>query len=75
MQDIISRLNIKYNSFLENEGRWLGGDFSLIFEKSNNKELNDIAQIKMSVFHMLPNSIKHELLKELDLKGIKYINI
>ncbi|MDM1050374.1 hypothetical protein [Sphingobacterium hotanense] len=60
--ECFKRLDGKYRTYLEREGRWLGGSLIniLVFPSVTDKEVREV-QVKMEIFNMLPNDIKSDV--------------
>ncbi|WP_333862439.1 hypothetical protein [Sphingobacterium sp.] len=57
MKDLINKIDEKYYSYLNNEGKWLGGTLATVFK---NK---DYTEFKKEVFINLPHYIQEDLKK------------
>ncbi|MVZ64504.1 hypothetical protein GQF61_01455 [Sphingobacterium sp. DK4209] len=55
-------LDSKYQSFLEREGRWLGGSLTNVLTNTKNSSNEDVIQVKRDVFNMLPSNIKADII-------------
>ena len=60
IRESFKQLDGKYRTYLEREGRWLGGSLIniLVFSSVTDNEV----QVKREVLNMLPNDIKSDVL-------------
>ena len=60
IRESFKQLDGKYRTYLDREGRWLGGSLIniLVFSSVTDNEV----QVKWEVFNMLPNDIKSDVL-------------
>lgn len=60
IRESFKQLDGKYRTYLDREGRWLGGSLIniLVFSSVTDNEV----QVKREVFNMLPNDIKSDVL-------------
>lgn len=60
IRESFKQLDGKYRTYLEREGRWLGGSLIniLVFSSVTDNEV----QVKREVFNMLPHDIKSDVL-------------
>lgn len=62
MKDFIDNLNQRHKTYLDKEGKWLGGGFENVFQFDKHEKAIDL---KLEVFSMLPKEIKEEILDSL----------
>ncbi len=55
MKDLIKNIDEKYRSYLNSEGKWLGGTLATVFKNNESKEF------KNEIFINLPKVIQDEL--------------
>ncbi|WP_312137416.1 hypothetical protein [Sphingobacterium sp.] len=62
IRESFKRLDGKYRTYLEREGRWLGGSLIniLFFSSVTDKEKEEV-HVKMEIYSMLPQDIKSDV--------------